>query len=123
MTDFILNVLNSNFAVAICTLLGTLVGAHLSARYIRREEKRRTIAIYYSEFVSAYTDFVSDIRNPDYVRILIAAIEKLRLFCNKEDDVYFSVLFHFVTEENPNPEGCKIAYENIQKAVRKLANK
>ena len=39
------------------------------------------------------------------------------------NDLYFSVLFHFVTEENPNPEGCKIAYENIQKAVRKLANK
>ena len=38
MTDFVLNVLNSNFVVAICTLLGTLVGAHLSARYVRREE-------------------------------------------------------------------------------------
>ena len=45
MTDFVLNVLNSNFVVAICTLLGTLVGAHLSARYVRREEKRRTITV------------------------------------------------------------------------------
>ena len=78
MTDFVLNVLNSNFVVAICTLLGTLVGAHLSARYVRREEKRRTIAIHYSEFVSAYTDFVSDIRNPDHVRIVFLRIVPFR---------------------------------------------
>ena len=124
MPDYIIEILNSNLAVAFCTLIsgfgGAFAGSLVTAKSLKKEENKRLVAEYYAEFASAYAAYALETRTMEDLKNLVAAIEKLRLFCPEETERYFSLLMHFAAKQEPDVMSCKTAYAEIQNAVKKI---
>ncbi len=124
MDAYIIELLNSNISLAFCTLIsgfgGAFIGSFVTAKSLKKEENKRLVAEYYAEFASSYATFALDTRTMEDLKNLIASIEKLRLFCPEETEKYFSMLVFFAAKQEPEVESCKIAYAEIQKAVKKI---
>ena len=124
MSDYILQLLNSNLIMAFCTLFsgfgGALAGSLVTAKSLRREEHKRLVAEYNAEFVSAYSTMPYASGTIEGLQKLIAAIEKLRLFCPPETEQHFNMLFNSVLKEEIDIDACRIAYDEIQSAVKKI---
>ena len=124
MSDYFIALLNSNLTLAFCTLLsgfgGALAGSLITAKSLRKEEHKRLVAEYNAEFVSAYSTMPYASGTIEGLQGLIAAIEKLRPFCPPETEEHFNILFTAILKEEVDIELCRIAYDEIQNAVKKI---
>ena len=89
----------------IFAVLGVLVGARISQRNAYELDSRRILADSYAELFSAYCACIPNTDQENIIK-LVAAIEKVKLFCSSDSEMLLEELLLAITEDRISFKKC-----------------
>lgn len=107
---------------ALFSLAGVIIGSMLSNRSVKRQTEKRFLIDFYAEVFLAYANWVA-LQNINTTAELMAAIEKVRLFCSPESNRLLEQLEYEITEHQPNTKTCGQITSELRKAAKKDVHK
>lgn len=110
---------NEAFLAGLFSLIGVLIGSFLSLYISCRIEKKRLLAEFYAEFLSAYGECVSILKTEESLRHLIVSIQKLKLVCPEKALKELLIIQNAALDNTWNPKVCRTSYDNLQEIMQR----
>lgn len=100
------------------TVVGVLVGGYIAKSNSSKQESKRLLVEFYAEVFSNYAQFVSNM-SISSIHLLVASIEKAKLFCSQESNTILTELEYSVTDPSPDISKCGDLIRNLRLSAKK----
>ena len=104
--------------MAFFTVFGVSIGAKISKQDSYELDTRRILADSYAELFATYCACIPDMKQESIIK-LVAAIEKVKLFCSPDSESLLDELFLAVTEDSISFKTCGDCIQRLHQSAKK----